>query len=174
MPMTNSKGKSESLNFTASGFERNYFDESRVAAVQTSTYGGGNFTGAGRLQVWAGSVEGQPSEFAVGETSVYILFQIANAFNYHLLSSVSSQGNVHGFVIFNGAGNFGTVVDAAGTLPPGQYVLQAGMFTSTNSSDGLGIWSYSLSLIPANIGPGKLTAAQKACLLCPVFFLEDP
>jgi hypothetical protein len=149
-------------NFSASGSATSPLDQSSASGAQTISFGGGIFAGAGRIDVRAGQSNGKVTEIAAGETSVFILFTITNSFHYQFVSSVSADLNVNGFVTFNGLGNSNGQVTASGTLVSNQYQLRA--FTSSGSNDvnGSGTWSYSLSLVPANIPAGRLTAAQKA------------
>jgi hypothetical protein len=149
-------------NFSASGSETAPLDNSFVSGAQTSAFSGGTFTGSGRIAVRAGQANGKTTEIAAGETSVFIIFKITNAFNYQFVCSVSTTANVNGVVTFNGLSNSNGQVTASGTLASNQYQLHAFCSSGTNDVSGIGTWSYALSLVPANINPGRFTTAQKA------------
>ena len=156
--------RSTAGNFTASGYASSPLDGSSAFGAQTIAYGLGTFTGSGSLHIEAGDL---PPEIASGETDVFIYFQTSNMFHYQFVSSLSTSGQFHGYVIFSDLGNPGGIsfsnsggtVTASGTIGPGWYWLQAIM--AGNRGPGSGIWSYSLSLTPADI-PGRFTAGQKA------------
>jgi hypothetical protein len=150
-------------NFSAGGSAMNPYDGSSASGAQTIAYAGGIFTGSGRITEIAGNSQGVSSTTADGETSVFITFVVTNAFHYQFESSVSTRDNVRGNVLFNGLNtlnNSGGTVTASGTLDPNQYTLRAYMTMGTNLGPGSGTWSYSLSLVPANIPPGRFTTDQ--------------
>jgi hypothetical protein len=158
------EGQSSADNYTAKGSISSIIDGSAISGAQTISYGGGVFTGSGRLLASVGKYLGSNSQTAFGDTSVYILFEITNSFHYQFTSSVKTEDNVKGFVSFNGFSNsFGTVM-ANGILGSNLYELQALMGVGSNNADGSGVWSYSLSLIPSDIMPGRFSAAQKSVL----------
>ncbi len=152
---------SQLSTYSASGVEKSPLDGSRAAGAQTITYGGGIFTGSGRLNIFPGS----GSTVASGETSVFIEFETTNAFHYQFISAVSTADAVNGYVSFNGLSNYNGTVTADGTIGSdtgtNQYVLQV-LVAGHDANPGNGTWSYSLALIPANIAAGQFSAAEKA------------
>jgi len=150
-------------NFTASGSAISKNDGSSISGAQTITYGGGTFTGSGRLDALAGLLEGEPSMSCSGETSVYIIFHINTPFNYQFQSTVVTSEHIVGDIRFNGLVNQSGTLFKSGTIASNDYVLEAVMDQGAGAlEDGQGTWSYSLALTPANIMPGRFSAAQKA------------
>jgi hypothetical protein len=155
--------RSTSPNFSASGTAYSWMDGSSASGAQTCSFGGGIFEGSGRLIIQAGQANGRISEIASGGTSVYVTFEITNAYHYQFVASVSTVGSEAGIVIFNGGKYSNGAFTASGTLGTNQYTLQALLGSSGSQAiSGSGTWSYSLSLIPADITPGRITAALKA------------
>jgi hypothetical protein len=154
--------RSTDPNFSASGTAYSPFDASSASGAQTSSFGGGTFSGSGRLITRAGQANGQISEIASGETSVFVRFEITNAYHYQFAASVSTVGDEAAIVIFNGVTYSNGTFTASGTLGTNQYQLQALLRSGNQNVGGSGTWSYSLSLIPADIMPGRITAALKA------------
>ncbi len=158
---------SDSPNFSAAGTASSPLDGSSASGAQTISFGGGTFTGSGRMTTRAGEANNKITEIAAGETSVFIRFQITNSFHFQFVSSVSTVGDMEAEVNFsmtnaNGITITNGQITASGTLAPNQYQLHAFSSSGTNNVGGSGTWSYSLALIPADIMPGRFTAAQKA------------
>jgi len=155
----------KSLNWFAPGVVESPFDASSMYGSVHLSGGGSIFTGYGNMGVNVGSYDNQPSVSVSGLEDVYMLIKVTGAVNYHFVSTVSAKGSVEGSVTWDGLENSGADIDGtrrqSGTLLPGVFELDAGM-SNPGDGKGSGSWSYSLSLTPADIVPGRLSAAQKA------------
>ncbi len=148
-------------NFSAAGTITTPLDGSSASGAQTIAFGGGIFRGSGQINTHTGLYNGKVSEIAAGETSVFIRFELTNAYYYQFEASVFTIGDIDGVIMFNGNNYSNGQFTANGILGTNQYDLRAFLGSGTNNQRGEGTWSYLLSLVPANIDPGRFTEAQK-------------
>ena len=157
---------SKFTTWTPSGSVSSPFDASSVHGAVHLLGGSGILTGSGSMGVNAGSFDSQPSLSCSGVENVYMLISVTGVVNYRFVSSVQANGNIDGGVTWIGHDNNsqagGGTVQESGTLLTGEFQLDAQMSVGAEDGSGSGTWSFSLSLIPSDIMPGKLSAAQKA------------
>jgi hypothetical protein len=157
----------KSVTWTASGAVESPVDYSSMHGSVHLLGGVGILTGSGNMGVNVGSYLSKPSISVSGVETIYVLIQVTGVVNYRLVSTVSAGGAVQGGVTWIGHNNSGAAgggtatVMESGTLETGEFQLKVVM-SNGGVGSGHGTWSYSLSLIPADIAPGKLSAAQKA------------
>ena len=160
------QSKDTATTWTPAGSVQSPFDSSSLRGAVKLLGGSSILTGSGSMGVNVGSFADGPSLSCDGVEDVFMLLSVTGVVNYRFDSSVQANGNIDSIVAWIGHTNNGEAGDGtvheAGTLLTGEFQLHAQMSVGAADASGSGTWSFSLSLMPADIAPGKLSEAQKA------------